>query len=118
MRKAALRSLGLIVAGAVAVGLSVSPAAAQDGKKVYDETCVPCHGATGKGDGPMGQHLQPKPADFATALKGKDEAYIRKVIEGGGAAVGKAAIMPAYKGTLSDDQIKAVVEYVKGFASQ
>ena len=30
-----------------------------------------CHGTKGKGDGPAGKYLNPKPSDFAVSLKGK-----------------------------------------------
>ena len=117
MKGLIVKSAWLAAAGVVAVGLAASSALAEDGKKLYDTTCASCHGAGGKGDGPMGQHLQPKPGDFATALKGKDDAYIRKAVEGGGAAVGKSAMMPAYKGTLSEEQIQALIEHLKGFVA-
>ena len=102
----------------VAAGLSFalgSPVWAADGKQLYDTNCASCHGAGGKGDGPAGQFLNPKAKDFATALKGQGDADITKVIAEGGAAVGKAAIMPAYKGKLSDEDLTAVVQYVKSF---
>jgi high-affinity iron transporter len=37
------------------------------GKKIYDENCAQCHGATGKGDGPGRESMNPKtplPANF------------------------------------------------------
>jgi mono/diheme cytochrome c family protein len=34
------------------------------GKDEYHRSCEPCHGATGKGDGPNAKHLAKRPADL------------------------------------------------------
>jgi mono/diheme cytochrome c family protein len=113
-----LRTEILFVALAASVTmLSVAaPAHAQDAASIYSQRCVACHGASGKGDGPAGKYLTPKPSDFGTSLKGKDDAWISKAIKGGGAAVGESPVMPPYA-DLSDDQVKALVDYVKHFGS-
>jgi mono/diheme cytochrome c family protein len=95
------------------VGGYVSAAHAQDAKQVYEKTCLPCHGASGKGDGPVGKMLKPPPKDFAPSLKGVGDADIAKTIKEGGKAVGKAATMPAYGTKLSDEQIQGLVQYIK-----
>jgi len=60
--------------------------------------------------------LNPKPADFASSLKGKTHDWIAKAIKGGGGAVGESTVMPAYA-DLSNDQVKELVAYVKHFGS-
>jgi mono/diheme cytochrome c family protein len=100
------------------VGPTVRTAQADDAKPIYEKSCNTCHGPSGKGDGPAGKMLKPPPADLGTVLKGKADADIAKVIKEGGKAVGKSAAMPSFGGKLSDDQVKAIVEYVKGFASK
>jgi mono/diheme cytochrome c family protein len=41
-----------------------SPAMVTHGKKVFAQACAMCHGAEGKGDGPAGMSLNPKPRNF------------------------------------------------------
>ncbi|AFM13846.1 c-type cytochrome [Turneriella parva] len=87
-------------------------AAAISGETVYNEKgCVTCHGAQGKGDGPVGAALKPKPRNFADAKwkNGTDLASVIKAIETGIAGSG----MAPYKGVLSDEEIKAVAEHVR-----
>ena len=90
----------------------------QDGKQLYEQTCAMCHGTGGKGDGPTSQVLQPKPANLSVVLKGKNDAYLTKLITEGGASVGKSPLMPSYKGILNDAQMKSLIQYVKGFVAQ
>lgn len=45
--------------------LSVStPELVAKGKGLFESTCAPCHGTDGKGDGPAGASLNPKPRNF------------------------------------------------------
>jgi mono/diheme cytochrome c family protein len=106
--------VALLVATCVGVGAAVSAAQAQDAKQVYEKSCVMCHGAGGKGDGPASKAMKPPPQPFATGLSGTSDADIAKVIKEGGKAVGKAASMPAYGSKLSDEQIQGLVQYIKG----
>ena len=47
------------------------------GKQLYDKQCAGCHGDAGKGDGAMGEELNPKPANLADAefIKAGARAY-------------------------------------------
>jgi len=44
----------------------VAPTAAsiESGRSLYQEHCVPCHGSGGRGDGPIGLTLNPRPVDL------------------------------------------------------
>ena len=118
---AALAALGL-ASVAMAQGMPkpttiVDRPNATGGEKLFVEHCAMCHGPSGKGDGPNAQVLQPKPANLAIALKGKDAAYLTKLLKGGGASVGKSPLMPSYEGILNDEQIRSLIKYVQGFAA-
>ena len=112
-----IKGAAVLAAGVWLVG-SAASAHAQDAKQLYEKSCNSCHGPSGKGDGPASKMLKPPAADFATALKGKADADIAKVIKEGGKAAGKSAMMPAFGAKLTDDQIKGVVDLVKGFSAK
>ena len=84
--------------------------------QTYSQDCSACHGANGKGDGPASQMINPKPSDFAVALKDKGDDWIAKVIREGGRGVGKSPVMPSYH-MLSRRQVKALAAYVKKLGS-
>lgn len=74
---------------------AVSEAALAEAKTVFAQRCATCHGPEGKGDGPAGQALNPKPRTFADKdwqAKVTDD-HLRKIIVGGGPAVGLSPMM-------------------------
>lgn len=84
------------------------------GAAVYEQKCASCHGATGQGDGEAGRKLSPPPANLAwlshMPLAQWDPFMYWTVAEGG--AQFKTA-MPAFKDTLSADDIWAVIAYIQ-----
>lgn len=88
---------------------------AASGRQIHVKNCQRCHGPQGKGDGPAGKLLKTKPADWTNKQKmsGLSDDYIFKIIWGGGGAVGKSTLMPAFKGKLSDDQIRDVRAFIR-----
>ena len=97
---------------AAAAVVASSATAAQDAAAIYQQKCAACHGASGMSDGPASATLQPPPEPFPKALNGKSDDWIAKIISKGGPAVGLSPMMPAQP-TLSDDQVKALADYVK-----
>ncbi len=95
---------------------------AEAGKTAYTTNCVSCHGETGKGDGPVGQVLQPPPRDFAAGDfkidadgdgKPGSDADLKAVISKGAGAFGGNQMMAAWGGLLSDEDIDNVVAYIR-----
>jgi mono/diheme cytochrome c family protein len=85
-----------------------------DGKQIFMQTCTPCHGQEGKGDGPASASLDPKPRNLADPayMKSLDERYMFELISRGGLAMGKSPLMPAQP-SLALRDISNVIAYVK-----
>jgi mono/diheme cytochrome c family protein len=83
-----------------------------EGAKIYAEKCSVCHGANGKGDGPGGAALNPKPRDHTDGkyMNTRTDDELLAVLHNGKGA------MPAWKGVLTDDQMKAVLKHVRSLA--
>lgn len=101
------------------------PAHAADAKEEaesrFNTFCSTCHGAQGKGDGPAGAALTPKPANFADPAfhAARTDDQLAKAIVEGGAAVGKNPAMPPnpqYKAR--PDVVKALVAKVRSFKAK
>lgn len=90
---------------------------AGEGKKLYDTYCAICHGEQGKGDGVNSVEMDPVPRDFTDSGKEKYMAKrsveeIYEAISGGGSAIDKSSLMPAFKNTLSEHEMWSLVSYV------
>jgi mono/diheme cytochrome c family protein len=125
------RSIFAFVALTAVLGFSIRSARAEDrlslnytlyaqGKYVFERNCIVCHGPRGDGEGELSKGLQPKPRSFregmfkfrstpSGALPTIDD--LRHTIRGGlsGTAMGMFT-------QLGDDEITAVIEYVKSFS--
>lgn len=111
----------VLVLAALLIPATASAGDAAAGKATFDANCSSCHGATGKGDGPVGQALTPRPRDFSVGdfafdtdgdgEKGTD-ADLKNVIQKGGAAYGGSPLMAPWP-TLSDDDVTNVIVYIR-----
>lgn len=87
---------------------------AADGKALYEKDCTKCHGADGKGDTKMGKKYGAKDyTDAKVQNELKDEAAIKAIKDGYKDKEGKVVMKPAEG--LSDDDIKALVAYMRTF---
>jgi len=96
---------------------ATAPAVAGDarrGEPMYQRYCAGCHGADGRGGG---KNFMPHVG--ALTRKGYtdllEDSYLEAIIAEGGEAFGKSAYMPAWKTTLSSQDIADVIAYVRTF---
>ena len=78
------------------------------GKALYSKECLPCHGETGKGDGPKAADLKRKPADLSHSKMGKqmDGELFWKITEG-------KTPMPSFEGKMSEQERWEIVNYIR-----
>jgi mono/diheme cytochrome c family protein len=90
------------------LAFAIAPAARADnpGETLFKQKCAACHGADGKGETPMGKNFKLRDLGSEDVQKQTD-AELTAITENG---KGK---MPAYKGKLTDDQIKQLVGYIR-----
>jgi len=93
----------------------------EDARGVYAKRCLPCHGATGRGDGPEVGDLKPRPVDFTDAERQKkiSDAQIEQIIRVGGAGVGRTPAMPPNPDLARrPGMVPALREMIRGFAKK
>ena len=88
-----------------------------DGSALYARWCASCHGSGGAGDGPNAKHLPVPPAVHtnATLMGARSDDMLHDAIAGGGTVLGKSARMPAFAGTLSRAEVRALVHQLRAF---
>jgi mono/diheme cytochrome c family protein len=91
---------------------------AAEGKTLYSTYCVTCHGDRGKGDGVAARGLPQKPADHTNGavMNELTDKFLMDVISKGGGAVGKSSFMPAWGGSLNEQQIRDIIAYIRTIA--
>lgn len=86
------------------------------GRTLYLYWCSQCHGLDGKGDGVNSTPdmlINPRDHTDAAFMSSRTDRQLEDVIAGGGASVSKSAIMPPWGATLTTEEIKALVAYLR-----
>ncbi len=87
---------------------------AAEAKANWDKHCAKCHGVDGKGQTKMGKQAGAKDyTDPKVQAELKDDKAI-KIIKEGLSVDGKKKMDP-YADKLSDDEVKALVAYIRAF---
>lgn len=101
-------------------GLVTDIQAAETGKDIYRTYCWQCHGSRGNGKGiNAGDNMSVEPRDHTDGeyMRGRSDADLFKAIKEGGPAVNKSVLMPPWAGVLTDDEIHALVRYLRELCS-
>lgn len=88
------------------LAISTTSFAQDSGADTYKAKCQMCHGADGTGNTPAGKSTKVRAFNSPDVVKMSDDDLIKVTTNGHGK-------MPAYKGKLTDAQIKDVVAYIK-----
>lgn len=85
------------------------------GAALYAQYCAVCHGAEGRGDGPGGVALNPKPANLhADHVQVLTDGGLFWFITNGAEGTG----MPAWESVLSEEQRWQLVNYLRTFKEE
>lgn len=96
---------------------AITEADRKQAEEIFSTRCTPCHGPAGMGNGPASAALTPPPRNFHDkAWQGAvTDDHIEKIIQYGGAAVGKSAGMPPNPDLVDKPVVKALRERIRSF---
>jgi cytochrome c oxidase cbb3-type subunit 3 len=88
---------------------------AVDAKLIYGTYCSQCHGINGSGKGINTQSMSVQPRDHTDpkGMSAISDAQLKKAIAKGGLSVSKSVLMPPWRATLSDEELDALVTYLR-----
>ncbi len=104
----------ILILSVIASALALASARAEDVKATWKDNCAKCHGDDGKGDTKMGKKAGAKDyTDPKVQAELKDDKAFKAIKEGLKDKEGKVIMKPAEG--LTDEQIKALVAYMRTF---
>ena len=97
---------------------SASSGDAAAGLEVQKKSCLRCHGAEGKGDGPAAKLMKTKPTDWTNRepMSKLSDDYLVTIITKGGDSVGKSKLMPAFGDKLSETEVHDVIAFIRSLS--
>jgi cytochrome c oxidase cbb3-type subunit III len=95
-------------------GLPRDELRAQQGKVLFAQNCVACHGPEGKGNQLIGA---PNLTDQIWLYGSSEATIIETISKGRGAVAGATTRMPAHKDTLDEGKIQLLTAYVWGLSN-
>src|SRR3972149_1631421 len=89
---------------------------AKDAKGLYGTWCSQCHGPEGKGDGinsTPDMAINPRDHTDSGFMITRSDVQFEQIISHGGTAHAKSPLMPMWYKTLTPEEIKALVRYLR-----
>jgi cytochrome c oxidase cbb3-type subunit 3 len=113
MKTSLLAALALFIT--MANSQALVAADAEHGRTLYRTYCAQCHGLEGDGFGVNSLYMEVAPKDHTETaeMQTRSDADLFKAIKDGGKAVDKSALMPNWDANLSNDEILALVAYLR-----
>jgi mono/diheme cytochrome c family protein len=89
------------------------------GQQLYSQNCATCHGVFGEGGpSPINPKALIPPISTADYLKTRDDFTLRAIITQGQPNSGMSPFGSAFGGTLEDDEIDAIVAYIRAWEAK
>ena len=92
----------------------------KNGRRIYNQYCISCHGPEGRGDGDRAKNeqLDPRPRVHANGdyMNLIPSMRFFRVIKFGGKSINFSHIMPQWQHILSDDEILDVIAHIRSLA--
>jgi mono/diheme cytochrome c family protein len=93
------------------------PARLAKGRALYEQACLLCHGPDGRGNPDWENEVRPIEFSDCGTTSEATETWTT-VVKKGGPARGLASVMPAFEEAYDDEEIGAVVAYLRTFCAE
>lgn len=98
-----------------------NPPLSYEGRRLFVSYCQLCHGADGRGGGPLAEDMKISPADLTTTVRSRSDTILKKIITGEGrqTITGRdrhnilSDTMPSWKGVFTNAQVDALIAYLR-----
>jgi mono/diheme cytochrome c family protein len=105
--------IAIVVAAMLLAPMPAAPRGPEPGRTLYVAHCAGCHGADGRGGSWRARLLLLRPGNLAApAAAALPDQYLIDLIRHGGSSFGKPG-MPSFGFVLSDEEILALVKYLR-----
>jgi cytochrome c oxidase cbb3-type subunit 3 len=108
-------TIAIVLLVALATGPALAAGDARRGEALYQVYCTQCHGLEGNGKGVNAATMAVQPRDHTDRgeMSARTDEELFLAIQQGGKAVNKSVLMPAWGGNLSNEDIDALVAYLR-----